>query len=190
MSNEVNIVEKDIEFLQKLLPGDVLVMYSKSDLTSRFIRWCSGNQYTHVATHIESGNLIEAAFNGVREIHWAKTGYKDNYSVVALRKTGITSEQVQKVIDFQKSKVGMFYDYIMLFSIAIIWSFKKIGIDLRRYRNRIEVNHMYTCIELLLDSFNSAGIKLISDNISRSQGVPDDLAFRGIGLEKVAEYNI
>lgn len=188
MSKEVIISEKDAAFLNKLLPGDILVMYSKDSIISSMIRWWTRSQYSHTATYTGGGCLIEAIYNGVRECHWSQTEYKDSYVVIALRKKNINSDQVNQIINFQRDKKGLQYDYPMSLFLAIVAGFYRIGINLRKERNWFNVRNLYSCIELVLRGYLAAGIRLVNYKVDTTEALPDDLINNSEGLEKVAEY--
>lgn len=184
------MTKEDESFLQALKPGDVLVMTSmKQDAIGQAIRWWTSGEYSHVAVYVGGGFIIESTWDGVRKVHWTKSGYPGVYKVVAMRHKSYNKIDMDKVIQFCEDKVGMKYDYgFMLFaaiSVALGW----VGISTRKYRNWFDLKRNFVCTELAGDAyFETIHVKLIKEEINRGQYEPNDFLKNSTILEKVAEY--
>ena len=179
-----------IPFLQSLKPGDILVMTStKKDEIGESIRSATGGNFSHVALYVGQGYLVEAVWDGVRKIHWSESGYPGNYHVVALRHKDIESLDIQQVINFASSKVGLKYDYPFIIFAGITVLLSRVGINIRGLRNWFDVKNSYICTELVGDSyFETIEIRLIKKEINRSQYEPNDFIKNSDVLELIAEY--
>lgn len=183
--------EKQVAFLQKLEPGDILVMTSlwRFEIIGRVIRWWTRSNYSHVALYGDSGYLIEAIWSGVREIHWLNTPYPQYYRVTIMRPSKIASTERHKAISFARKQVGKPYDYLMLIFNAISIMLSWVRINIRGIKNWLDVKNWYYCVELVLDSyFEGAGHYVIDNAINRSQGTPADFIEHGHELECVGSY--
>ena len=182
--------KESIFFLQNLKLGDILAMTSvKKDEIGESIRHVTGGDLTHVALYVGGGYLVEAIWDGVRKVHWSKSGYPGNYRVVVLRHKNIDNLDIQKVINFAISKVGLKYDYPFIVFAGIAVLLNRIGINIRRFRNWFDMENSYICTELVGDSyFETIKVRLIKKEINRSQYEPNDFTKHSDTLEQIIEY--
>jgi uncharacterized protein YycO len=183
--------EKQINFLQNMKPGDILVMTSlwRFEVIGRFIRWWTGSDYSHNALYAGSGNLVEAVWTGVRKIHWSNTPYPDYYKIAVMRPVNISVEDRQKAIEYAEKKVGSGYDYFMILFTGIAIMFSWFNINIRGIKNWLDVKSWYYCTELSVDAYyETSKNRIINESINRSQAVPDDFIKNGVGLEYVGSY--
>ena len=183
-------LKDSIPFLQNLKLGDVLVMTSViKDEVGETIRWGTGGDFSHVALYVGGGYIVEAVWTGVRKIHWSESGYPGNYHVVALRHIDSQNLELDKVIAFANSKVGLKYDYPFMFFAGIAILLSRIGINIRRFRNYFDLKDSYICAELIGDAyFETIQVRLIKKEINRSQYEPNDFIKNSELLERIAEY--
>lgn len=184
--------DKQAAFLQKLEPGDILVMTSlwRFEIIGRAIRWWTNGDDSHTVLYSGNGNLVEAIWSGVREIHWSQTPYPQYYRVTILRPTTIPVEQRHKAIEFARQQVGKRYDYLMLIFNAISIMLSWFHINTRGVKNWLDVKNWYYCVELILDSyFEGTGHYVIDSRINRGQGVPSDFIVHGNQLTCIGSYH-
>lgn len=188
-NNQRNITQRDSEFLCKLLPGDILVMRADRDIISKSIRWWTRSEYSHVATYVGNGNLVEAIWTGVRKLHWVDTLYAQKYNVIAVRHKNMTPARFDTMLRFQASKIGAPYDFLKIVVLSCLWVLKWLGLDIRRYRSHLNIDHMYTCVELVVEAMEEAQLQLFCGRrVDHSQVIPQDFVNSDSYFERVAEY--
>lgn len=112
--------EEKSAFLNKLLPGDVLVVRDKiiSSLPIVLIRLANFSKlgydkrlWNHCAIYIGNNEIIEAFPKGVERNKLAESYLNNKFEIVAIRKKSASKENLLKAIEYCTQHVGKKYDY-------------------------------------------------------------------------------
>jgi uncharacterized protein YycO len=96
---------------QNLMQADIIVT-TTDHTTSRVIRGGTGGDVSHALIYAGQHTIVEAHTVGVREIPINRAFPSDTLFAIALRHTGLTQEQRQKVIDNARKFLNRPYDYV------------------------------------------------------------------------------
>jgi hypothetical protein len=128
-----------------LKPGDMVYVLDEDSLLSRLIAKVDKGTWSHVACYVGNGNISEAITTGVveRSIDCYK-GFQ--YRLGIYRARNLSQEQLDKLLAFNRSCIGMKYGW----SKAIRLGLKKLfGIPVRRYESHnISPNDLVALVQV------------------------------------------
>jgi uncharacterized protein YycO len=118
---------------------------------SRFIRWFTRGDYSHVGILFNDGTIIEAWHHG-GVLHSAKVGTRhEPGTVIDIYDFHATADQVRTMYQFLLNQLGLDYD------------FKGIAGFLLHSRSCPQDRQAWFCSELALAMAQSAGINLLNE---------------------------
>lgn len=139
--------------------ADVLACYPTTWL-SYLIWWVTKKKITHVAIVIDEEHVMETSAKGIKISHISSVGkYK------RLRCVYLDDVQREKVLEYVVEQLYRPYDYILILNIFLERTF---NLSL----NWDNPNKLI-CVELVVNAFDSVGIKLFPD-IEDDDIIPGD----------------
>ena len=134
---------------------------------SKFIRFLTKSKFSHLAIIVSELEIVEA--DGiVGHIRYRNISDYKNYADV-YSCDNLNDEQINKICEYVKSKVGQKYDYYLLFILFVKQVF---GVKIR-----IRDSDSDVCSELVNDAYKSVGIELSKKRFP----IPDDV----VGSERL-----
>ncbi len=131
-------------------PGDLILVYRGNGLFDKLVRWATVSPFYHVAMVVDSQDLIEAAFGGVR---YADVNKYQGKSVV-LSPVGATPAQRAKAVAEARLHWRQAYGWKAIWTDAL-----RIGLHVPiGYRWRTW--HHYDCSCLVAAAWATAGLPL------------------------------
>lgn len=117
--------------LEKLLPGDVLLMLGHGEI-SKLIAWCGDSIYSHAAIVADNGDLIEAAAAGVRRYPLAKRFadtkeyfFIDGFRPLAQDGSSLSDADRAAVLQHAQSLLGVPYPLDALATLGVLVSVRQ-----------------------------------------------------------------
>jgi hypothetical protein len=114
--------------LSILQPGDNISTFDTRSTISRVITYFDQGTWSHTATYVGDGRVIEAVSQGV--IERSIDVYKDpRYRLGVYRAPGITQQQIDKMIAFVRSHLGDRYGYrrVLILGIRMALGMQRTG---------------------------------------------------------------
>jgi uncharacterized protein YycO len=106
------------EMLPLLQKGDSIFTLDTKSTISRVITYFDQGAWSHVATYVGDGRIIEAIGEGA--VERSIEAYHDSrYRLGIYRHSGITPEQIDTYIAFMRSTVGDRYSYRKVFLVGL-----------------------------------------------------------------------
>jgi len=164
--------------------GDIL-LFKGEDGMSNVISWGTGSVYSHVAVCVspEMNLAIEAmAWKGVRARDIRKI--PERYDVFRIKEKYVF--KAENTMAHLVDKLDSGYDYPGVIFLGVLKVLSKIGIPLKGFANRWQVERDYFCSELCYEAFfKGGGLDIVPDISEADITSPGDIAKSGI-LEKVS----
>lgn len=153
------------KLIKVILPGDALLVEGKQRF-SKAIKYLTQSNWSHVALYVGDGRLIEADLEfGVRELSLEE--YSEFHTRIC-RPKNLTQEDLNKLINFTRSKIGGKYD------IQLVTDLLKIVIN-PKSKMRNVLQHLGSsdpteviCSSLIADAFHSINYPILP--IAQEQG--------------------
>lgn len=155
-----------IQTYKELERGDIIFMYGISWI-SKIIEKVTGGA-SHVAIFLGDHAILESTIsyhinwwpfkmrveNGVQIGLWDKSRVAENSRIRIAEVEGITSQQIEKTIDWGKTKIGKKYSILQLF---IDFALIRLGIikDTDPIMKVFDVKNTYVCSEYVAKCFNN-----------------------------------
>ena len=158
-----------------LQPADIIVSTARHAV-SYAIRAGTLSAISHAMLYVGNGKVIEAVGGGVREVA-IEQAIGDAILAVAYRDSRVNASIAQAIVDHARSRVGNPYNYagVAFTGYRILNPLPARIIDGIASRLGLEVGQAGTtyCSELVLESFEHAGVPLVASRPGAS--APDDL---------------
>ncbi len=165
--------------------GDVILSTTDAYISDA-IRSVTGSPVSHAAIYVGDDRIVEAVGGGV-EAKTLDEALADDSLAVAVRLSGLTAGERDRIKGFALSKVGQSYDGIALIRQALfrlddaVWCSWRTGQDredCRQWAGRVNLgsgsNDAFFCSELVIAAYAAAGRPLTSTPPSWT--APGDLA--------------
>lgn len=123
---------------------DIILCKNSNTFISKIIRFFTNDKYSHSQLYLGDNHIIDTLYpRGVKIKHINRQmGYFDVFRY----KYNITQEQSKKIDEFIQKKINTKYDLIELF--------------FQIFKVNVGDKDEYTCISLITEAFNYAGINL------------------------------
>ena len=152
--------------------GDIILTsrpFQKDSRTSVFIKVGTLSRYSHAMVYFGNNIVVEAVADGVTDEHSVTEATTGCDLATVFRHAKATPEQLQRVVQFAKSKVGGAFAVAGVYGGAGILAFGLASLAVPLMINRSITNSItealrgkrsYFCSELVADAYRNAGLPL------------------------------
>jgi hypothetical protein len=113
------------EYLLSILKAGDLILTKSPDWVSRFVRWVTSSEQSHIAIYLGNGLLIESQNGyGVRVLNINE--YLDDDKIeIFIARPKLMPQRIYEVLDFSKQFIGRRYDLFGLMGILVKYMIDK-----------------------------------------------------------------
>lgn len=161
--------ERKNKFLSLAQPGD-LVLTKSPDLVSKFIRYVTWSEQSHIAMYLGNELVIESQNGyGVRVLNINEYLDNDSIEVFLVRVKNIRPDNIFEVLDFSKQFIGRRYDLLGLAGILAKFMARRMRLEKVATffgQNRVADPQKFWCSEFIAFCYSKASVKFVDHDIT------------------------
>jgi len=161
--------DKKEKLLQILVAGD-LILTKSPDLVSKFIRYVTWSEQSHIAIYLGNELIIESQNGyGVRVVHINEYLDTPGVEIFVARVRNIRQDRIFEVLDFSKEFIGRRYDLFGLVGILTKFMVRRIGLEsLVNFlgQNKTADPQKFWCSEFVAFCFSKIAVKFVEHDIT------------------------